>query len=112
MKYFILLMLVVSNTAAATATTSQSFRCGQRLVEIGDHKTDVLEKCGNPDYKDRRTEIDGSRFRYPRGTLEIDKFEEVVVDEWLYNFGPTKFKQLLLFENGILKEIRDLGYGY
>jgi len=104
------LILFVFLCFAGTAEAS-SFRCGNKLIQTGDHKLDVLQKCGEPEYADQRLGFRGSRFRYPRGTLEIDQYEQVVIDEWIYNFGPTQFKQYLLFENGILKEIEDLGYG-
>ena len=107
---FINLLLLISLCISLT-TEASSFRCGRKLVQTGDHKLDVLQKCGEPDYADQRLGLSGSQFRYPRGTLEIDQYEQVIIDEWIYNFGPTQFKQFLLFENGILKEIRDLDYG-
>lgn len=105
-KLALLLFLCIAETAEAS-----SLRCGRNLVQTGDHKLDVLQKCGDPDYADQRLGVAGSRFRYPRGTLEIDQYEQIVIDEWIYNFGPTQFKQYLRFENGILIEIRDLDYG-
>ncbi|WP_305909411.1 DUF2845 domain-containing protein [Methylomarinum sp. Ch1-1] len=91
---------------------SAAMRCGQRLVEIGEHKIDVLKKCGPPTLAERRTGIVGETFHHPRRTLDLEKYEEVIIDEWVYNFGPRKFMQYLRFENGILMEIDDLGYGY
>jgi hypothetical protein len=44
--------------------------------------------------------------------LEQEQVVPVNVEEWLYNFGPQYFMQLLRFENGRLVEIRNLGYGY
>ncbi|MEQ1528847.1 MAG: DUF2845 domain-containing protein, partial [Methylococcales bacterium] len=32
-------------------------------------------------------------------------------EEWVYNFGRSRLKQHLRFENGVLKEIRNLGRG-
>ncbi|MGR9116581.1 MAG: DUF2845 domain-containing protein [Gammaproteobacteria bacterium] len=103
---FLFALVIISGTADA-----DSLRCGRKLIQTGDHKLDVLKRCGEPEYADQRLGLSGSRFRYPRGTLEIDQYEQVVIDEWIYNFGPTQFKQFLLFENGILQEIRDLDYG-
>lgn len=93
-------------------SNAYALRCGHQLVQIGDYKMDVLDKCGDPDSIDRRTAIKGNRLRHPLGTLEIDRFEEVEIEEWVYNFGRRKFKQLLQFENGRLIEIRELDYGY
>jgi hypothetical protein len=106
MKKWILALVIT-----LVATSAQAFRCGRQLVQIGDYKLDVLEKCGDPDMVEERTAIRGSRLRHPYGALEIDQFEEVVIEEWVYNFGPRKFKQLLEFEDGVLKKIRNLDYG-
>lgn len=94
------------------ASPAYALRCGTYVIRVGDYKFDVLEKCGRPDYTDRRYAVAGVRLHHPKRTLDIEEFEEVLVEEWIYNFGPRRFKQYLLFENGVLKEIRDLGYGY
>ncbi|MGR9045431.1 MAG: DUF2845 domain-containing protein [Gammaproteobacteria bacterium] len=104
-------LLLVACLGLALTAEASSFRCGRKLVQTGDHKLDVLQKCGEPDYAEQRMGLSGSRFRYPRGTWEFDQYEQVVIDEWIYNFGPSQFKQFLLFENSILQEIRDLDYG-
>lgn len=93
------------------ATDALAFRCGHELVQVGDHKWDVLEKCGDPERVDQRIAVRGSRLRHPYGALEENRYEEVVIDEWIYNFGPRKFKQFLLFENGVLTKIQNLDYG-
>ena len=38
--------------------------------------------------------------------------QEVVVTEYVYNFGPRKLMRRLVFEGGILVSIESLGYGY
>ena len=38
--------------------------------------------------------------------------QEVVITEYVYNFGPRKFMRRLLFEGGILVSIEKIGYGY
>lgn len=106
MKYWFLLgCLLISTDALA-------LRCGRQLIHRGDHKSEVLDKCGEPDWAEERTAVRGSRLRHPKGALEISEFEEVLIEEWTYNFGPRKFKQLLQFENGILVEIQSLGHGF
>ncbi|WP_031434719.1 DUF2845 domain-containing protein [Methylomarinum vadi] len=102
----LLFLLCMANASSA------AMRCGRMLVDIGDHQIDVLHKCGYPAMMDRRTRIVGEEFHHPRRTLDLEKQEEIVIDEWIYNFGPRYFMQSLIFENGILKEIRRLGYGY
>ena len=95
-----------------TTNYALAFRCGRQLVHEGDHKTDVLDKCGEPYWMDERIAVRGSRFRHPFGALEISDYEEVLIEEWTYNFGRRKFKQFLQFENGVLMNIKSLGYGF
>jgi len=38
--------------------------------------------------------------------------QEVVITEYVYNFGPRKLMRRLLFEGGVLVSIETLGYGY
>jgi len=104
--------VLLAMATLAFAGDALALRCGHKLVQIGDHKAEVLEKCGEPDSVDERRAIRGSRFRHPYGALEIDHFEEILIEEWIYNFGPRKFQQFLEFENGELKKIKNLGYGY
>lgn len=103
--WFAVLVLAFSGDALA-------FRCGHKLVQIGDYQSEILEKCGDPDAVQERRAIRGSRLRHPYGALELNQFEEVMIEEWIYNFGSRKFQQLLEFEDGELKNIRRLGYGY
>ena len=37
---------------------------------------------------------------------------EVIVEEWLFNFGPNKLMRRVTFENGVVTRVRELGYGY
>jgi hypothetical protein len=100
-----LLSLFFSNAALA-------LRCGHSLVDIGNFKNDVYAKCGAPESIDTRIKIIGSRVHFPYRTLDIDQYEEVEVETWIYNFGPVRFQQYLRFENGVLVEIKTLGRGY
>ena len=38
--------------------------------------------------------------------------QEVIISEYVYNFGPRKLMRRLVFEGGILISIESLGYGY
>jgi len=96
----------------AAATNAWAFRCGRELVQVGDHKLDVLDKCGDPDSVEERIAVRGRRLNHPYGALQIEDYQEVLIEEWVYNFGPRKFKQFLQFEDGILKKIRNLSYGH
>jgi hypothetical protein len=98
------LSLFLSNTVFA-------LRCGNSLVDIGDYKYDVYEKCGAPESIGKSTKIIGNTFHFPHRTIDIEEYEEVKVETWIYNFGSLRFKQYLRFENDVLVEIKTLGRG-
>lgn len=89
-----------------------AMRCGHELVQLGDYKGDVLARCGAPDSVETHTEIVGSTLHHPHRTLDLQQYEEIRVEEWVYNFGSLRLQQYLRFENGKLKEIKSLGRGY
>ena len=39
-------------------------------------------------------------------------YVEVIVEEWTYNFGPRKLMRIIRFENGLVADVKELGYGY
>ena len=113
-KLFILAFIILS----INTTPVYALRCGSALVSTGERKMEVLSKCGDPSNIDRRTEylIIGAG---PPGLINTPPVGQVgqvylpvEVEEWTYNFGPHQFMQLLRFENGVLKEIRNLDWGY
>lgn len=103
--WVLLLCLLFSDAAFA-------LRCGHSLVDVGDYKDDVYAKCGEPDAVDTHIKIVGSTFHHPKRTLDLQQYEEVLVEEWIYNFGSSRLRQYLRFENGQLKEIKTLGRGH
>jgi hypothetical protein len=104
---------------------AEAFRCGGKIVTEGDHTSKVRKYCGEPlGIQERviyrsgvtrpRYRVEGpGGWRYEREVLRYDRsYEEVVVEEWTYNFGPRRFMQLVRFENGFVTEIKSVGYGY
>jgi hypothetical protein len=85
-----------------TAADAYGLRCGNNLVDVGDRKIDVLAKCGEPAITDEWYEEEGFR-----GSSVM-----IRVEEWTYNFGPTRFIYFLRFKNGQLVEIRTGDHGY
>jgi uncharacterized protein YvpB len=37
---------------------------------------------------------------------------EIPVEVWVYNLGPNKLMRRLRFEDGLLVNVDELGYGY
>lgn len=89
-----LILLILSQQAYA-------FRCGAKIIEIGDRKHRVLNLCGEPTFIDS----------YERA-VGVYPFQIIHVEVWTYNFGKSRFMQELVFENGVLRRINILDYGY
>ncbi len=100
-----------------------AFRCGSKLVVDGIHEQKVREICGEPvsirhlGYAIRPYDM-SSRHKSWSG-LSVDRYpryghfnHEVLITEYVYNFGPRKLMRRLVFEDGILVTIETLGYGY
>jgi len=104
--------------------SAQAFRCNAWVIDPGLRKAEVLGKCGAPFSQDQRTEYRIQRMRETvwtrpvaggpavQSAVEVERQVPVVIDEWVYNFGPQQFMQALRFENGQLVEVRDLGHGH
>ena len=110
MKKYLTLGLLLSLALPFQAT--YALRCGSRLVLVGDHSTEVLRLCGEPESVKEWvvTRTHRSNRSRPYGPSSVES--TVLIEEWLYNFGRQRFMQLLRFENGRLKKISSLSYGH
>jgi hypothetical protein len=117
---FSLTTLIIFNTAEP----SFAFRCGTSVISVGDTKSRVLRKCGEPDFIDSWDEVRilkdySSTFRPDPRTLPYGHDREpllikeyVTIEVWTYNIGPASFIRYLTFEKGILREINVGARGY
>ena len=120
--------LIILIACFLNANIAFALRCGHSLVDLGDYKEDVYEKCGDPESIETHIErrgvrnyASGSRYfsnpiqTFPSGAVNLGQEQyaeiEITVEEWIYDFGRSRFKQFLRFENGKLKEIKNLGRG-
>jgi hypothetical protein len=111
------------------ADSAFALRCGTRLVDIGDYKEDVIAKCGDPrsidSHVERRAVVSAvglSQFNgynssaFPRTNINYGQQQyveiDVIVEEWIYDFGHIRFQQYLRFENGRLIDIESKGRGH
>ena len=116
---------VITLTAAVlllVADPALAFRCGTKLVRDGMHEQQVIAACGEPtsvrhlgqtvrayDYRFRLRNPGHIYYRTPG----VGHFAtEVIVTEFIYNFGPRKLMRRLIFEGSVLVEIESIGYGY
>lgn len=81
-------------------TTYPKKPCRPDELKLRNSKTEIMFKCGEPYFKDSREEY---RVDSVKG---INRRTTIIVDEWTYNFGPTRFLRIITFENGQLVNIR------
>jgi len=104
----ILLFFIWVDSSTASDST---LRCRNRLVGIGADKSEVLEKCGNPDNVSRWEE-DPNSYISQIYDYEKDRYQAprsikgpLLMERWTYNFGSHRFIRYLDFENGELIKI-------
>jgi hypothetical protein len=109
MKVWSLLLVLALAPFAAQA---DGIRCRNALITRGDNLLRVQHECGTPTYATQYV-IYGFRPAY-NGVLGgyANESIPITVEEWTYNFGPTRFMRRLRFENGELMSIESLEYGY
>ena len=100
-RYALLAILLLLASPAALA-----MRCGSRIVDVGTEDFQVRERCGDPFWTDRYTDVvvigrDGP----------LERQREVQYDVWYYNFGPRQLMRRLVFRDGLLAQEDTLGYG-
>jgi hypothetical protein len=100
----LVLLLFISKTALA-------LQCGSAIIDIDDRKDKVYQKCGEPESIQTHNKTIAVSAFDPTRQISFIQYEDIVVDELTYNFGPSRFKQYLRFENNALKEIKDLQRG-
>jgi hypothetical protein len=102
-----LLSACLAATVSATAVAdTRTFRCQNDLVSVGDAKSSVQMKCGQPLLKDSFCRAGDARpLPSPRGAKVVINNACETVDEWTYNPGYGQFMTTLRFESGRLVSI-------
>lgn len=103
------------------ADPAYALRCSSKLILEGMLEVEVRAHCGEPTaardlgYVVRsyhplrdRNPLGAFLFRYGPG----EYYQEVLVTEYIYNFGPRRLMRKLRFEGGVLSDIETLGRGY
>ena len=91
--------------------SDRTLRCQGHLISIGAEKSEVLEKCSDPD-KVSRWEVGQNSYISQIYDYEKDRYQApksikgpILMERWTYNFGSNKFIRFLDFENGRLIRI-------
>jgi len=111
-------LLLLSAPEAAAA----SLRCGARLITEGDPREKLLQECGPPSdvsswQEERWEEFDGPpsprlhrEFERRRGVYGVRRI--VQVEQWTYNWGASRFIDVVRIEDGFVRRIQSGGYGH
>jgi hypothetical protein len=114
-------MFAVALLLLLAADPAEAFRCGSRIVKEDMHEAQVRRACGAPTTMRhigrtlRNVDIPVERHQGGWTTRHFPGYgftQEVIVTEYVYNFGPRKLMRRLVFEGGVLVSIESLGYGY
>lgn len=97
----ILARLLILAAGLAAVVPAHAFRCGNELVQTGDRKYHVVEKCGEPDFRDHHAGL------LVPGVGPVD-----VTEIWYYNPGPNRLLRILTFQQGRLRSIETGGRGF
>ena len=107
--------------ATSEGARADTLACDGRIVSTGDSRYEVKAVCGEPDdvsqrveYRTIRGRVTGPCRRVESKIVCSDTREqvfEVVIDEWIYDFGRNRFIEYLTFEQGKLVSIKTGGYG-
>ena len=115
---FILIALPIS---ASDRNPASTLRCESYVISSAASQSEVLKKCGAPinivSWDEERIKRDTYKNIPVQSQDELSQEplfikEYIKIEEWEYNFGPTRFIYYLRFENGKLERIASGEYGY
>jgi len=86
---------------------AESVRCNNKIISTGDSRFIVLSRCGEPA---GRVEWEEEISEFLSPFERVSRF--ISVEEWVYNFGPTRFIRVLHFRDGVLIDIETRDYGF
>jgi hypothetical protein len=107
-----LALAVLALLATPPARADDGFRCDGGLVGVGDLTLDLLGKCGAPSLRERWTEArDAVAVDTRQGFAQAERLT-TEVEQWTYDFGPSRFMQLVTVHNGRVVRVEQGGYGH
>jgi hypothetical protein len=102
--------LLAAAILSLVAVPAHAFRCGSRIITRGDHADKILRFCGEPVSIQTRYSERGYIDEYGRRFRGFT--EELIIEEWTFNFGPRQLMRVVRLENGFVADVKVLGYGY
>lgn len=98
--------------AAHTAVASPSMSCNGSLVGKGDSPVSLLQKCGEPIYRQpvclSMLQLGWVVAPYPSGIPNAILAPQCIpMEEWTYDRGPGTFFGVVRIYNGVVESVRD-----
>jgi len=96
MKMLLLFTVIILLSSHATA---DSFRCGRKLVSVGDSAGGLVRVCGEPIHKDRGKE-----------TIRVNGVaKETSVERWYYKKSSRSLEHVIIIYKGRVAAV-ELGH--
>lgn len=111
------LLALVSALSLLSTPAHADLRCDSKLVSVGASAYDLTSTCGAPDFT--TSHVERRAVRRARSvpcasgvcTVIVEEAVDVTVDEWVYDFGRSRFVQHVRLEQGVITSIRSGSYG-
>ena len=87
----------------------ETMRCGRHVIVVGDQSFLLLDKCGDPDFRQVisvATFSDVARARERNRALIYEDSVTVITEAWVYKQGRGRISRVLTVSGGILTDIR------
>ena len=110
----LIVLALVTLSAWSFSSDASAMSCQRRVVSNGDSQARVLQYCGTPETKTERVIQNSSSVLVPvlgGGFVVQSQAVSVVQERWVYNFGPRRLMREVTFQDGVVVQIRTLGYG-
>lgn len=106
----LLRVAVATTLMSMVVAPAHAFRCGTRIITRGDLAEKILRFCGEP--TSVQTRLSQRAFVDRFGRVFPTLVEDLVIEEWTFNLGPHYLVRVVRLENGVVAEIKYLGYGF
>jgi hypothetical protein len=102
----LLFFLLILFTISAGTVSAYAMHCAGGVITTGDRSSDVLAKCGQPNFRESHQEEVSMR-----ANASMKEKQFITVDEWTYDFGSDRLIQIITIKNGIVTNIQETHYG-
>jgi hypothetical protein len=108
LQYFLktaLLLHIIFSLVVTIPAAAETLRCKGDIVQVGDTKAEVTQKCGSPASTDSFCKKVERTIKHSDGKVSFFETCENV-DVWTYNPGKGQFWTNLYFAEGQLREMK------